>query len=269
MRRWILALAAAALVVLCVGIVVVEVVGRRIAEGVATSELARQGIDDAQVSIGTWWRPSVLSAVLLGDLDRVRVRLVDTQVSGVDVLEADYDLEGLRVDVDVLNGDVAITELTQGSFRVVVDPATFGAQLGVEVAAEDGVLLIGPDREPARLRMDGEELVIDSDHLRERGIDGRLVVADRQLLPCDPTPRVVFDVVVLSCTGDRLPGILDSSLGQPLDVPPPPAQLEPPATLERDPTTTAPPTTAPPTTAPPTTAPPTTTTTAGGDDAGG
>jgi hypothetical protein len=236
-RRWVLALLAATVVVLCVGLVVVEVVGRRVAEGVATAELARQGIDDAQVSIGTWWRPSVLSAVLLGDLDRVHVRLDDAQVSGVDVLEANYDLEGLRVDVDVLNGDVAITELSKGSFRVIVDPATFGAQLGVEVAAEDGVLLIGPDREPATLRMDGAELIIDSDHLRAQGIDGRLAVADRRLLPCDPTPRVVFDVVELSCTGDRLPGILDSSLGQPIDVPPPPAQLEPPATLERDPTT--------------------------------
>jgi hypothetical protein len=259
-RRWVLALTAAVLVVVCIGLVAVEIVGRRIAEGVATSELARQGIDDAQVSIGTWWRPSVLTAVLLGDLDRVRVRLVDAQVSGVDVLEADYDLDGLRVDVDVLNGDVAITELSKGSFRVVVDPATFGAQLGVEVAAEDGVLLIGPEREPATLNMDGEELVIDSDHLRERGLDGRLFVADRRLLPCDPTPRVVFDVVELSCTGDRLPSILDSSLGQPLDVPPPPAQLEPPATLERDPSTT-------PSAAPPTTT--TTTTTPGGDDAGG
>lgn len=255
MRRWILGLAVAGLVVLMVGVVVVEVVGRRIAEGVATSELARQGIDDARVSIGTWWRPSVLSAVVLGDLDRVRVQLEDTQVSGVEVLEADYDLEGLRVDVDVLTGDVAITDLSRGSFRVVVDPATFGAQLGVAVEAAEGALLIGPDREPATLRMDGGELLIDSDHLRERGIDGRLLVADRRLLPCDPTARVVFDVVELSCTGDRLPGILDSSLGQPLDVPPPPAQLEPPATLERDPTTT--------------TTAPSTTTTAGGDDAGG
>jgi hypothetical protein len=262
-RRWVLGLAVAAMVVVCVGVVVVEVVGRRIAENVATSELQRQGIDDATVSIGTWWRPSVLSAILLGDLDRVRVRLEAAQVSGVDVLEADYDLEGLQVDVDVLSGTVAITDLSSGSFRVLVDPATFGAQLGVEVTADDTTLLIGPGRSPATLRMEGDQVVIDSDYLREQGVDGWLVVADRQLLPCDPMPRVAFGLVELSCTGDRLPGILDSSLGQPLDVAPPPAQLEPPATLERD----APATTAPTAGAPTTSAP--TTTTTGSDDEGG
>lgn len=257
MRRWVLGLLAAALVVLLVGAVAVEVVGRRIAEDVATSELERQGVADAQVSIGTWWRPSVLSAVVLGDLDRVQVRLEDTRVSGVEVLEADYDLEGLRVDVDVRSGTVAIAELERGSFRVLVDPATFGARLGVEVVAEDGTLLVGPGRAPATLRMEGDEMVIDSTYLREQGIDDRLVVADRRLLPCDPTPRVVLDLVELSCIGDRLPGILDSSLGQPIDVAPPPAQLEPPATLERD---------AP---APSSPTAPTTTTTSGSGDAGG
>ena len=262
MRRWVLGLAAAGLVVLLVGVVVIEVVGRRVAEDVAASELERQGVADAQVSIGTWWRPSVLSAVVLGDLDRVQVQLEDAQVSGIQVLEADYDLEGLRVDVDVLDGTVAITELERGSFRVLVDPATFGAQLGVEVVAEDGELRIGPGRAPATLRMEGDQMVIDSASLDEQGIDGRLAVADRRLLPCDPTPRVVLDLVELSCTGDRLPGILDSSLGQPVDVAPPPAQLEPPATLERD----APESTAPTTTSPTTTATPTT---AGSDDAGG
>jgi hypothetical protein len=250
------------LVVLLVGVVVIEVVGRRVAEDVATSELERQGVADAHVSIGTWWRPSVLSAVVLGDLDRVRVQLEDAQVSGIEVLEADYDLEGLRVDVDVFGGTVAITELERGSFRVLVDPATFGAQLGVEVVAGDGALRIGPGRAPATLRMEGDQMVIDSAYLDEQGIDGRLVVADRQLLPCDPTPRVVLDLVELHCTGDRLPGILDSSLGQPVDVAPPPAQLEPPATLERE----APASTAPTTTSPTTTATPTT---AGSDDAGG
>lgn len=256
MRRALVALSAFLLVGLVALVVVVEVGGRRLVESAAEDELALQGLPDATVQVGrSWWRPSVLPAVLVGELDRLHVTLRDSQVSGVDVRQADYELRGLQVRLSVGDRTVEITDIEDGGFLLVVDPASFASVLGVEAVVVDRELLVGPDRAPGTLRVDGDALLVDSEALRSEGIDGRIPVLDAELLPCEPAVSLLEDTVVLSCRGDRLPGVLAAPFGptgpstdaDPSAVPP---ALQPSATLDRDATTTAP-------------------TTTGGDDAGG
>ncbi len=98
----------------------------------------------------------------------------------------------------------------------------------------NGRLVVGPDDEPAKLRLDGAELVVESPYLSRRAIEPRYRVVDRRLLPCDPEVGLIGGSVELRCTGDRLPGILDTSLGTPVGDVPAPTELEPPVTAERD-----------------------------------
>lgn len=260
MRRALVALSAFVLVGLVALVVVVEVGGRRLVETAAEEELARQGLPDATVQVGrSWWRPAILPAVLVGELDRLHVTLRDSQVSGVDVRQADYELRGLQVRLSVGDRTVEITGIEDGGFLLVVDPSSFASVLGVDAVVVDGELLVGPDRAPATLAVDGDDLLVDSELLRSQGIDGRVPVLDAELLPCEPAVSLLEDTVVLSCRGDRLPGVLAAPFGptDPTEADPsavPPA-LQPSATLDRDATTTASTTTVP--------------TTAGGDDAGG
>ena len=257
MRRALVLLSAFVLVGLVALVVVVEVGGRRLVESAAEDELARQGLPDATVQVGrSWWRPAILPAVLVGELDRLHVTLRDSQVSGVDVRQADYELRGLQVRLSVRDRTVEITGIEDGGFLLVVDPGSFASVLGVDAVVDDGELLVGPERSPATLGVDGDDLLVDSELLRSQGIDGRIPVLDAELLPCEPAVSLLEDAVVLSCRGDRLPGVLAAPFGptgpttdaDPSAVPP---ALQPSATLDRAATTTVP------------------TTTAGGDDAGG
>ena len=227
--------AALGAVAVLVAVVVFEVGGRLLTERAAAAELQAQGIRDAQVTVGAdWWRPTMLRAVVAGEVDRVRVELVDTEVSGVRIERADYVLEGLEVDPG-LGGSLGVRGIAEGSFRLVVAPSAVAAVVGVEAEVDSGRLVVGPEREAAKLRLDGSELVIESAYLQREQLERRVPVVDRRLLPCDPLVAIAGDLVELRCTGDRLPRILDESLGPPLeDLPPPPAELQPPQTIERD-----------------------------------
>ena len=231
--------AAVVAAVVLLGAVAFEVGGRVLVASVAAGELRDEGIDGAQVTIGrAWWRPTVLPAVLGGGVDRVRVELRDAEVSGVRVVRADYVLDDLVVDPDPFGGTLGVTGVGAGSFRLVVSAESVAELLGVSARVADGRLVIGPDDEPAKLRVDGSELVIESSYLQREGLEHRLQVVDRRLLPCDPEVALVEAAVELRCSGVRLPGILDAPLGEPVADTPVPTELEPPVTAERGATTT-------------------------------
>lgn len=233
-RRAVRAVAVVAGVVL-VGLVVLELGGRTVAERAAADALRDQGIDDAVVVIGTSrWRPTMLPALLGGGVDRVRVELRDTEVSGVQVVRADYVLEDLDVDVDPFGADLRVTSIGDGSFRLAVSPASVGDLLGVRARVIDGRLVVGPEDEPAKLRVDDGVLVVESPYLQRERVRPRLMAVDRRLLSCEPEVAVVGDAIELWCEGDRLPGILDAPLGEPVTDVPAPAELQPPVTAERD-----------------------------------
>lgn len=221
--------------VLLVVLVAVELGARAVASRTAGSELAAAGIPGATVRLGSsWWRPTMLTALAGGTVDRVEVRLRDARVSGVQVASADYVLEDLVVDPDPFGGDLVVRSIGQGSFELTVAPEAVAQQLGERARIVDGRLVVGPDEEPAKLRVQDGQLLVESRYLQREGIDPRLVFIDQRLLPCEPEVAVAGTRIELACLGDRLPGLLDSSLGEPVGDVPAPTELEPPAVVERD-----------------------------------
>lgn len=222
--------------VLLVGLVVLELGGRVLVQRAAADALRNQGVESARVQLGgDRWRPTVVPALLGADIDRVRVELRDSEVSGVRVVEADYVLDDVDVDVDPLRTAVQVRSIGAGRFRLLVAPESVGELLGVSAGIEDGRLTLGPDAEPAKLRVDGDRLLVESPYLQRERIDPRLLFIDRRLLPCEPEVAVAGAAIELRCEGDELPGILDAPLGQPVADVPAPAELQPPATIDREP----------------------------------
>ena len=243
-----------------VALSVVEFGGRLMVARVAQDQLQSQGIADAQVTIGrSWWRPSLLPALLGGDLDRVTVQLRDAQVSGVLVETADYVLEDLDVDPNPFGASLGVNAVRDGSFRLTVSPASIGRLLGVNARVVAGRLVVGPDGEPAKLRLDDTELIVESPYLARLRLPHRFRVLDGRLLPCDPEVQLDGELVELRCRGNRLPRILDASMGEPVaQLPAPPTELEPSVTIDRRSppgTAAAPAPTAPPPAAVPPAAP--------------
>lgn len=229
--------ATAAVVVVVLAALALEVGGRIVVQRAAVDALAQEGVEGATVRIGrSWWRPTVLPALVGGRVDRVRVRVRDAEVSGLQVQEADYRLEDLEVDLAPFDRALGVSGIGRGTFRVVLAPGAVGEQLGVPARIVDGRLVVGPDEEPAKVRVEGDELVVESAHLLREGIDPRVATLDRRLLPCTPEVVVRDAALVLACSGSTLPGLLDTPLGEPVaDLPAPPAELEPPVTAEREP----------------------------------
>ena len=267
MGKWLRIGAVALLLGLTSVVIGVEITGRVATERVAENRLRANGVRGSiEVTIGSaWWRPTFLPALATGTLDRVSVGLDGAELYAVPVLKADYVLEDLQVQVSPGDRSIAATSIGSGSVRVLIDPAEIGAMFGTEAALLDGRLVIGPERAPADLQMLGDDLVLSGPSLASGSQAASFRVADPQLLPCTPGVRLLNTLVELFCTGDELPGILERPLGPSggSSIVPPPAELEPPLTLE-SPTTA--PTNAP--TNAPTTAP-TTTTPVGGNDGGG
>src|SRR3954470_9605704 len=116
--------------VLGVGLVVIglEVGGRLLNQRFAEDQLRDAGVaGEVEVTVGrSWWRPSVIPAFLTGDLDRVSVRLEDAELYSMPVLEADYVLEDLGVDVSLGDRSITATSLGSGSVRLLVDPREIG-----------------------------------------------------------------------------------------------------------------------------------------------
>lgn len=235
LRRVALPLAA----VLLVLAVAAEVGGRIAVERISEDRLRDAGVaGEVDVTVGrAWWRPSVLPAVLGARLDRVTVQLRGAELNAVQVDEADYVLDGIDVAVSLRAGTIGASSLDRGSVTMVVDPASLAADLGVAAVVEDGRLLVGPERRPASLSVEGDDLVVTGDAVPEGSTS--LPLVDPAVFPCTPAIRLVRDRVLLECSGSRLPGVLADPLGPdaevvPDDLPLAPVELEPPATLELD-----------------------------------
>jgi hypothetical protein len=222
--------------ILLVGLVALELVGRTMVQRAAADALRDQGVESARVQLGSdRWRPIVVPALMGGGIDQVRVELRDGEVSGVRIVEAEYVLDDVEVDIDPLRTSVQVRSIGNGRFRLVVAPESVGELLGVPASIDEGRLRVGPDDEPAKVRVDGTVLVIESPYLQRQRIDPRLLVLDRRLLPCEPEATVAAAAIELRCEGDELPGILDAPLGEPVAEVPAPTELQPPVTVERDP----------------------------------
>ena len=252
-----------ALLVLVVAICV-EIGGRMATEKIAEDQLRSAGVaGGVEVTVGeSWWRPTVLSAIFTGQVDRIAIDLQNAKLYSLPVAQAEYILNDLQIDLSLRTAKVVASSLGSGSVRVLIDPSQIGALVGVPAEIRDGVLLLGSPLEPAELSLQGNDLIIDSAQLRAAGQVTSLQVADPELLPCDPQVRILGQMVELACTGNSLPGVLRNSIGVgtpaiPVDAQP--TQLEPPATLEKP---------AAPSTATPSPATPSTATPAGGNDGG-
>ena len=231
----VLAVAAIALVLLA------EVVGRIAVERIAADELRDAGVARrVEVVVGAaWWKPSVVPALFGADLDRVTVRLDDAELQPLTASRADYVLEGLDMAISLRSRTLHADGLDRGAVAIVVDPEEVGEQIGFAAVVEGDRLLVGADREPAQLHVEGSELVVTSDAFSEEGGSVRLPVIDSYVLPCDPEVDVLAGRVVLSCTTSELPGMLAQHLAPPVeidpDAPAPPVELEPPVTVHLPP----------------------------------
>jgi hypothetical protein len=205
-RRWIAA--AIALVLLLVG---VERLGRSYAEGAIADRLRDSGITgDVDVSVGSsWWRPTVLPALVTGDVDEVSVRITDGSLMGVPIDRADYALSGISGDVSLLGGTVGVRSIDRGSITIDVPPSAIGHAVGEPVTIRDGRLEMGQPARPVRARMSGDSLVLEDP---AGGQPIRVPVVDPYVLPCDPALHVRERSLELSCAGRNVPGILRGPL---------------------------------------------------------
>lgn len=198
-------------------VVVVETAGRRATEGIAEDQIRAAGVaGEVEVTIGrSWWQPSIIGVLLFDTLDRVDVRLTDARLYSTQIHEADYVLKDLGLELSIRERTVGATSLGSGSVRVLIDPSTVAQMVGGSASIQNGRLRLAGSGEPVRIRMVGSNLVFDGAAIAElSGSDSvSLPVVDPQILPCTPKVRIVDRFIELSCTGNRLPGVLTTSLG--------------------------------------------------------
>jgi len=231
-------------VVVGLGVLAVEWVGRFGVDQLAADRIARDvPAESVDVVMGSaWWRPTVIPAVALGDVDRISVRLVGADLGGFPVAEVDYVLEGIEGNVSVLRRQVEIDSIERGRVRMLVDPSSIATALGTSAELVDRQLLIGPDRVPASVEVSGDDLVISTGD--DAGVPAQVIpVMDDWLMPCRPTVRLGNHFLELSCDGDQLPGVLGGTFsdGGPAGrhgekdatAERPPADLLPPETVDR------------------------------------
>ena len=197
LRRALVALAVAAIAL----VLVAEVAGRIAVERIASNELRDAGVARrVDVVVGeAWWKPSVVPALLRGDLDRVALRLDDAELYPLTARRADYLLEGLEVSISLRSRTVEAHGLRAGHVAIVVHPDEVAEQLGFDADVIGDRIVVGPDRLPAELHVDGEDLVVTSEAFADDGGSVRLPILDSYVLPCTPTVRVVTGRVVLRC----------------------------------------------------------------------
>ncbi|MGB6056719.1 MAG: hypothetical protein WBF71_00535 [Microthrixaceae bacterium] len=260
-------------IAVALAVVVVETAGRNVTEGIAEDQIRAAGVaGEVEVTIGrSWWQPSIIGVLLFDTLDRVDVRLTDARLYSTQVHEADYVLKDLGLDLSIRERTVRATSLGSGSVRVLIDPSAVAKMVGGKASIQNGRLLLAGSGEPVRIRIVGSNLVLDGAAIAElSGSDSvSLPVVDPQILPCTPKVRIVDRFIELSCAGNRLPGVLASSLGviasggpvgpggpggetgPGAEWPPGGDELAPPATLELPPPTEDSPTTDAPDSTPP------------------
>lgn len=212
--RLLVTVGAVLIVVALAGLAVTEWWARADAEEQVRSALAAAGVTgEVEVSIGRGMAPSVLRAATFDRLDRVRVTVRDGQVGGVPVVVADYRLEDLTVDAGLGGGEVRVRRFRDGRVRLVIDPVIAGAAAGIDLRADGGRLSLGSPGVPARARIAGDDLVI-TPRDASSGVEAlRIPAADSYLLPCRPEVEVAGEMLELSCSGRRLPGLLRGALG--------------------------------------------------------
>lgn len=205
-------------IAVALGVVVAETAGRGVTERIAEDQIRAAGVaGGVEVTIGrSWWQPSIVGVLLFDTLDRVDVRLTDARLYATQVHEADYVLKDLGLDLSIRERTVRAKSLGSGSVRVLIDPSTVAQMVGRKASIRNGRLhLVGSDQ-PVRIRIIGTELVLDGPAIE--GLSGSdsvsLPVVDPQILPCTPKVRIVGRFIELSCTGNRLPGVLTTSLGE-------------------------------------------------------
>ena len=251
-RRWPRRLAVVVVLLVVVGVVAVEWIGRIGVDRLAADRIARDvPAESVEVVLGeAWWRPTVVPAALFGDVDRISVRLTGATLAGFPVAEVDYVLEGIDGNVSIADRQVSVASIDRGHVSMSVDPAAIASSLGAAAVISDGQLLVGPDRVPASFEIVGENLVVSVGD-GTRFPDQVIPVVDDWLMPCSPEVALGERYLQLTCEGDRLPGVLGGTFstddlrgtggsggagsGGSGSGEPPPAELEPPATVDLGP----------------------------------
>lgn len=217
LRRRIMIVVVVVVVSLLLVVAVVEFVGRRVVQNEVGKEIRASGVAvEADVTIGrAWWTPSVTRALLTRTLDMVDVRLSSTDVVGVPAESLHWRLFDLGLSLSLRDPRVTVTSLGSGDVTVRIDPTSFGEMMGVPTDVRGGRLYLGGSDEPATVYVKRLDLVVEHPMLADlTGSDDVLFpVSDPYMLPCDPGLEMHDDVMVLGCSGSRIPGVLGRVLG--------------------------------------------------------
>lgn len=235
-------IAVACVALVLVTYVVIEFAGRGMIERATESQIRDAGVaGEVHVQIGrAWWTPSVTKLLITGRLDSASVDLRAARFFMVPVHRASYKLDDLDISLSLRHQTIRVTSLGSGSVLVAVDPSSISSFLGVPVAARSGNLFLGDSRDPAKVEVEGTNLVVTSKDLLEvNGTDqASFPVVDSYLMPCEPRAKVRGEFIELKCTGSELPGVLRQTigvLGEQRGDPSIPAEIAPPESTVLDP----------------------------------
>lgn len=233
-----LGVAAAASVV---AVVSAEIVGRRAVASQVEQRLRDSGMSGRiEITVGSSpWRPSVLAALAGRGLDELDVRIVDGTVGGLAVTGADYRLSDIEGDVSLGSGAVVVRSIGRGDVRLELPAESLASTVGSELIARDGRLWAAGtlpwDRRAVKLRVVDGSLELGGDAAALWGGPVEVPVADGYLLPCPPEVTVDGELLVLTCHGNDLPGVLQAPLSiDPSDPSAPTGELTPPQSIVRD-----------------------------------
>lgn len=205
---------ALAVVVLVVAVAGAEIYGRRQLRDAVAEQLRASGITGAiDVSVPGGPVPVVLPALLGRGLSELEIRIRDGQVAGLPVARADYVLTDLEGDVSLRTGQVHVRSIGGGDVRIEVAPGALADSVGTELVIRDGRLRAGPDELLVDTEVVGDALVLSGPAESLWGAPIEVPIADGYLLPCTPEVSIRRSVVVLSCRGSKLPGVLRTPLG--------------------------------------------------------
>ena len=188
--------------------------GRRRLRDAVAEQLRSSGITGTiDVSVPGGPVPVVLPALFGRGLSELEIRIRDGQVAGLPVARADYVLTDLQGDVSLRTGQVHVRSIGGGDVRIEVAPSALADSIGTELVIRDGRLRAGPDELLVDTEVVGDALVLSGPAESLWGAPIEVPIADGYLLPCTPEVSIRRSVVVLSCRGSKLPGVLRAPLG--------------------------------------------------------